>query len=46
MWLASTAMPAESHNERDEFITLEDEWSQNEVPDQDDSDDDNSNDKH
>ena len=48
IWIstATFSTPAETHNERDEFSTLGDEWSQNEAPDQDDSDDDNSNDKH
>ena len=38
--------PANAHDERDEFSTLGDEWSQHDVPDQDDSDDDDSNGEH
>ena len=39
-------MRAETHNERDDFSTLGNDWSQNEATDQDDSDNDNSYDKN
>jgi hypothetical protein len=38
--LVDEVEPANAYDERDEFNTLGDEWSQHDVPDPDDSDDD------